>query len=116
MKKREADKRVLYFQERIDAIQKDIDTLNAKIADNKKRAEAAAEAAERVCPRIATERSRQSIRSEIDKLKKCILQERPELSQQEEIETQYLEAMERFEKTQSTIADEEKALKVCLGN
>ena len=51
-------------------------------------------------------------RSEIEKLKRYIQQEMPDKEEQERIETEYLESMERFKKCQKTIKDEHLALTV----
>ena len=111
-KKHEAERVVKYFKERIKTIQDSIATLEATLAENKERAEAAVQDAEKVCPRVKTDRSRQTIKSEIDKLKKRIEQEQPERAEQEKIEAEYVEVMERYKMTKYAIKNEERALRV----
>lgn len=111
-KKHEAEQRIKYYQIKIREYQTNIAELESKVERQKERIEAAVHAAEEVCPRIETDRSRQSIQSEADKLKRRIAQELPDQAEQDEVESQYVEAMERFTKTKQAIKNERKALKV----
>ncbi len=89
-----------------------ISTLESKVAEQKRDADAAACSAEEVCPRINTDRSHKSIKSEIEKLKRLISQELPHRSEQEEIEAQYIQAMDRYKETSDAIDMEKKSLMV----
>lgn len=111
-KKHEAEKRVKFFADRVGKIEADIAELESKVARQKERAEAAARAAEEVCPRVVTERSRQSICSEIEKLKRRIEEELPEREEQERIEKEYVETMDQYKKTLGAIKRQQEALKV----
>ena len=108
-KKNEAKQRIKFFMHRISQVQSGIAELEKKVAEQNAQAEKAIREAEGVCPRIRTERSRHSIRNEIEKLKRRIEQELPEKEEQERIEVEYTDAMERYQRTQKTISDEEKA-------
>ena len=57
---------------------------------------------------MKTDRSRQTIKSEIDKLKKRIEQEQPERAEQEKIEAEYVEVMERYKMTKYAIKERGK--------
>ncbi len=111
-RKHEAQQRIKFFQDRIDSIQTGIAELEARVASQKAAAERAIRQAEEVCPRIETDRSRQSIRSEIDKLMQRISEELPEKEEQERIDKEYVEAMERYQKTEKAIRNEQEALQV----
>ena len=106
--------KVKFYQDRLDEITEDVNSLESQVLQQKLRAEAAAERASEVCEEIVTTRSHTSIQSEISKLKHYINQELPQLSEREEIEERYLEAMEHFEKTNNAILNLEKAMKVSL--
>ena len=113
-KKHEAENRIKFYQDRITAIQDSVQELEIKVQQQKERVREAVCTAEEVCPRIATERSRQSIQSEVDKLKRLIDKELPQRAEQEEIEAQYLEAMEQYEDAKQTIDNQRKALTVSI--
>lgn len=78
----------------------------------KDRVVAAILAAEEVCPRVETERTRQSISSEMEKLKRMIERECPQVEEQERVTSEYLAAMDQYEKTQTLIQNQTDALKV----
>ena len=103
-----------YYSDRVEAIQNAVSGLEGKVAEQKERAERAVCEAEEVCPRLVTERSRQSIKSEMEKLRRRIDQEMPGRAEQERIEAEYLEAMQRYEKTRQIIQSEQDALEVSI--
>lgn len=111
-KKHEAEERVKFYQDRIREIQDNISLLQSRVSRQRERVEAAQENAERVCPRIVTERSHQNIESEAAKLKRRIAQELPDRKEQEEVEAQYVEATNLYLNTKGAIKNERKALKV----
>lgn len=113
-KKHETENRIKYYQDRITAIQDSVQELEVKVQHQKERVREAVRTAEEVCPRIATERSRQSIQSEVEKLRRRIDKELPQRAEQEEIEAKYLEAMARYEDAKQTIDNQQKALTVSL--
>lgn len=111
-KKHEAQQRIKYYQDRISQYQANVLELESKVGEQKERVEAAARAAEEVCARVETDRSRKSIQSEIDKLRKRIDEELPQQAEQDKITEQYMEAMQRYERTSDAIRNEQTALKV----
>ena len=88
--------------------------LESKIAQLWQDASRAEEKAKEVSQPIDTKRTRKNIQSEIDKLKKILDQRLPQLAEREEVEKEYLEAMDQYRTTAELIAGEENALKVTL--
>ena len=111
-KKREATQMVKYYRDRIDTIQATISELETKVSEQKERVVVATRKAEEACARVATERSRQTIKSEIDKLQRYIEREMPQQAEKERIEAEYEKAMDRYLNTRQMIKDEQHALKV----
>jgi len=111
-KKREAEQKVRFFQDRIDKIQCDVRNLESDIAKLRQEASRAEAKATEVSQPIDTKRSRKNIQSEIDKLKKHLDKRLPQLAEREEVEREYLEAMDQYKTTAELIAGEEDALKV----
>lgn len=111
-KQREAEQVVKHHRDRISLIEKAVAELETRVAEQKQQANEAVRKAEEVCPRIVTERSRKSIKSEINKLERCIERELPQREEQERIEKEYLLAMKRYERTQQIIRDENAGLNV----
>lgn len=111
-KKREAEQKVKFFRDRIDKFLEEVRKMESKISQLKKEAEQAIQKASEVCQPITTKRSRKSIQTEIDKLRRYIDRELPQLAEREEVEEQYLEAMGLYKKTVEAIEGEERALNV----
>lgn len=102
-----------YFEERLGTIGKSVTELEDKVREMRREVESAARNAEKVCPRIDTERSRKNIESKINKLKAHIAQELPNREEQERIKQKYVEAYQHFKDTKKAIENERLALKVC---
>ncbi len=113
-KKREAEQKVKFFQDRIDRIQSDVRNLESQIAHLRQDANRAEEKAKEVSQPIDTKRTRKSIQSEIDKKKKHLDRQLPQLAEREAVEKAYLEAMDQYKSTAELITGEEDALKVSV--
>ena len=111
-KKHEAMEKVRFYRDKITEIQGIISVLQANVRLQNDKVEAAKEAAEKVCPRMNTERSHQSIESEVRKLRRRIDQELPDKSEQVEVEKEFFVAKNRFRDTKSAVKNEKKSLKV----
>ena len=111
-KKHESEQRVKFYQDRINKIQEDVDSLETKVLHQKQRAEEATRKAREECERIATDRSHKSIQTEIAKLRRYIEQELPQLAERDAIEERYIEAMKLFKNSKKAILNEKLALRV----
>ena len=110
-KKKELEKKVKFYQDRIREIRETVAELESQVEEQKRKVEERRVAAEEVCPEIQTERTPKSIHSEREKLRRRIAQELPEHSEQERIMEQYKEAKELYEKTFLTVRNQRKVLK-----
>lgn len=111
-KKHDAEQRIKHYRDQVSEIQRNVLTMEAILAEKEEMVTTATHAAQEVSPEILTERSSKSIRVEIKKLMELVALELPDQEEQEAVEAQYVEAMERFKNTRKAIRKEERALKV----